>query len=41
MGSDLGIAEDKLVAVVAWDEHRDLFASNRGVFVKLSYGWQP
>jgi hypothetical protein len=23
------------------DEHRDLFASNRGVFVKLSYGWQP
>jgi alkylhydroperoxidase family enzyme len=25
VGSDLGIAEDKLVAVVAWDEHRDLF----------------
>lgn len=23
------------------DEHRDLFASSRGVFVKLSYGWQP
>jgi alkylhydroperoxidase family enzyme len=25
VGSDLGIAEDKLVAVVAWDEHRELF----------------
>ena len=23
------------------DEHRDLFASTRGVFVKLTYGWQP
>lgn len=23
------------------DEHRDLFASTRGVFFKLSYGWQP
>ncbi|MGY4517348.1 carbohydrate binding family 9 domain-containing protein [Lysobacter sp. HA18] len=23
------------------DENRDMFASTRGVFVKLSYGWQP
>ncbi|CAA9327159.1 MAG: CBM9 [uncultured Lysobacter sp.] len=23
------------------DEQRDLFASTRGLFVKLSYGWQP
>ncbi|GAB6196216.1 carbohydrate binding family 9 domain-containing protein [Lysobacter xanthus] len=23
------------------DEHRDLFASNRGVFFKFTYGWQP
>lgn len=23
------------------DENRDLFASTRGLFIKLSYGWQP
>ncbi len=23
------------------DDHPDLFANNRGVFLKYSYGWQP